>query len=151
MSKKLPADVRKARRAEREAAYAAARAVRASEIKALIAQHGSANRVAKALGVSAQAFYEKMDNAGLSRPAPALLPGEPRDITKKPAWLQSRLAHSSVVEIAERYHRSPSAIHDRMRRYGLRTPGSRALRHSRRAQGIMVVATPVVDTVTANA
>lgn len=120
MSKRLPVDVKEARRHEHVLKRNAAREARAKKLSALIKKHGSAFAAAKSLDITPQAFYERMEHVGLVPHGYDLLPGEPKDPVKKVRWLKGLITNHSVKDIAKRYHRSVSAIHDRMQRYGLR-------------------------------
>lgn len=122
MSKRLSPEVKKANKAERIRKLEEARVERAKKLEALIKKHGSAYAASMVLKITPSAFYDRMSSAGVKAEGYDLLPGEPRDFSKKKQWLKGLLEKHTGAEIAKKFNRSLSAIHDRMQRYGLRSP-----------------------------
>jgi hypothetical protein len=89
------------------------------DINKLIKKHGSAYRAARALKITPQAFYERMERAGIKPSGYPLLPGEPRPICAKKAWMRGLVRRKSVRQIARETKRSESAIRSRMQSYGI--------------------------------
>jgi DNA-binding NtrC family response regulator len=92
----------------------------AEELQKLIDEKGSPYRAALSLGISPQAFYERMDRAGLERNRDYLLPGEPTSKKDKKVWLSELLDGNTVIGVAEKMHCSVGAIQRRMKLCGLR-------------------------------
>lgn len=94
----------------------------ASDLRALVSKHGSAYAASKALGISPQAFYERLTRKGITdRVARELLPGEPVERKDRKVWLSSLLKeHGTVVGVAKALGRSNAAINDRITRYCIR-------------------------------
>lgn len=92
----------------------------AEELQTLIDEKGSAYRAALHLGISPQAFYERMDRVGLERNRDNLLPGEPKAQKAKKVWLQELLDGDTVVGVAEKLHCSVGSVQRRMKLCGLR-------------------------------
>jgi predicted transcriptional regulator len=87
------------------------------QIKALIRKHGSAYKAAKALGITPQAFYERMKRLRIPRTGYPLRPGEPRQKCAKVAWLRGLVGKKSVGEVARELGCSQSAVRARMSCY----------------------------------
>ena len=89
------------------------------DLNKLIKKHGSAYRAARALKITPQAFYERMENAGMKPAGYPLLPGEPRPICAKKAWMRGMVRRKTVRQIARETKRSESAIRSRLQSYGI--------------------------------
>jgi DNA invertase Pin-like site-specific DNA recombinase len=109
----------KQKKEEREALLKKEKEEKKEVLLKLIAEHGSAYKAAKNTGVSLQAFYERMDRAGISRTVSHLLDGEPEDITQKRLWLEELLKGSTVKKVASQFGIHENSIRARMRKCGI--------------------------------
>jgi len=125
MTKKLDSKVKEQRAEERNRKRSADKDERKKKLKGLIKLYGSAYAAAKALGISSNAFYERMTHVGLSRQDQTqcfLLEGEPVADTDKKIWFETLLKeHKSVPALAKHFKRSVSAIRGRLTRLGIKT------------------------------
>jgi Zn-dependent peptidase ImmA (M78 family) len=90
------------------------------EIQTLIKEEGSAYKAARKLEITPQAFYERMQRAGVKPAGYKLFPGEPAEKKAKLGWLKDLLQKQTVKQLAKRFRVSESAIRGRMQSYGIR-------------------------------
>jgi hypothetical protein len=89
------------------------------DLNKLIKKHKTAYRAARALKITPQAFYDRMECRGMKRAGYPLLPCEPRPICAKKAWMRGLIRRKTVKQIAREMKRSESAIRSRMHSYGI--------------------------------
>lgn len=95
-------------------------------LKKLIKEHGSAYRAAKSLGISPQSFYEQMKRQGLTPQGYKLMKGEPQDKPLRKSYYQKELKEAgSILELARRWGRSPTAVREKLLSHGVTLPKRR--------------------------